>query len=141
LRISISGKLILSRLSYAITLLWLVTWEVYASEAPTLDELFNQRQSEVFVESSGHVLRLLAVDTIGSRHQRMILQLDSGLTILIVHNIDLAPRIENINLGDRINFRGEYIWNNKGGLVHWTHHDPDGSIVGGWLERGNKRYQ
>jgi hypothetical protein len=62
-------------------------------------------------------------DNQGSRHQRFILKLNSSQTLLIAYNIDLAPKIKNLKVGDHVNFYGEYEWNSKGGVIHWTHHD------------------
>ncbi|MGZ4955632.1 MAG: DUF3465 domain-containing protein [Methylobacter sp.] len=52
-----------------------------------------------------------------------------------------APRINSLREGDSIQFYGEYEWNNKGGVVHWTHRDPNGSHQAGWLQHQGKRYQ
>ena len=93
------------------------------------------------IQGSGVVIRVLADDNIGSRHQRFIIQLDSGQTLLIAHNIDVAKRVEPLNRGDRIQFAGEYEWNKKGGVVHWTHHDPAGRHPGGWLKLNGQTYQ
>jgi hypothetical protein len=85
------------------------------------------------------VTRLLPDDHDGSRHQRFILQLRSRQTLLIAHNIDLARRIP-LGMGDRVRFRGLYEWNDLGGLVHWTHHDPHGNEDGGWVSHRRKIY-
>lgn len=90
---------------------------------------------------SGRVSRILSDDNIGSRHQRFILKLSSGRTILIAHNIDIAPRVSPLNIGDTISFNGVYEHNLKGGVVHWTHHDPSGRHQAGWLQRNGKTYQ
>ena len=109
-------------------------------EAEILDA-FENGLSDVWVSAAGVVDRILADDTQGSRHQRFILRLPSGHTLLISHNIDLAPRIEGLRVGDSVAFRGEYEWNDRGGVVHWTHHDPDGELEGGWLEHDGRRYE
>lgn len=102
---------------------------------------FKTRTSDVQVEGEGVVTRLLADDLDGSRHQRFILRLASGQTILISHNIDIAPRVGGLRKGDSISFNGEYVWNEKGGTVHWTHHDPAGRHVAGWLKHKGRTYQ
>ena len=45
------------------------------------------------VSGNGVVINILSDDNEGDRHQRFILRLPSGNTILIAHNIDRAPRI------------------------------------------------
>jgi len=97
------------------------------------ESAFQNGQSNVQVTGSGRVVRILADDLKGSRHQKFILKLASGQTILIAHNIDLARRIHALATGDQVGFHGEYEWNAKGGLIHWTHHDPRGQHEDGWL--------
>ena len=80
-------------------------------------------------------------DNKGSRHQKFILKLSSGQTILIAHNIDLAPRIKTIAQGDTVQFYGEYEYSSKGGVVHWTHRDPNNRHVHGWLKHQGTLYQ
>lgn len=99
-----------------------------------VDRAFHNRQSNVQVSGRGEVIKVLSDDTQGSRHQRFILRLASGRTLLISHNIDLAPRIDSLQVGDEVEFFGEYEWNEKGGLVHWTHDDPQGKHVEGWVK-------
>ncbi len=114
-----------------------------SSAAPgnaTILKAFADRRSDVMVEGSGAVISVLPDDLEGSKHQRFILELQDGATVLIAHNIDLAPRVP-LTLGDRIEFKGEYEWNDKGGVVHWTHHDPAGRHEGGWLRRGGQTYE
>jgi hypothetical protein len=102
---------------------------------------FANRQSSVQVSGSGIVAKLLPDDTNGSRHQRFILRLASGQTLLVAHNIDLAPRINSLREGDAVGFYGQYEWNEKGGVVHWTHRDPGGSHVDGWLQYQGQKFQ
>ena len=101
----------------------------------SIERAFDQQQSNVQVQASGTVEKILRDDNDGSRHQRFILRLSSGHTILIAHNIDLAPRVSPLREGDAIELSGEYEWNNKGGVVHWTHRDPQGRHAAGWIRR------
>ncbi|QYK00403.1 DUF3465 domain-containing protein [Shewanella psychrotolerans] len=102
---------------------------------------FELQQSGVMVQSQGRVTKLLADDNEGSRHQKFILRLSTGQTLLVAHNIDLAPRIDSLNVGDNVSFSGQYEWNSRGGVVHWTHHDPKGHHQGGWLRHNGCTYQ
>ncbi|WP_366522502.1 DUF3465 domain-containing protein [uncultured Psychromonas sp.] len=40
-----------------------------------------------------------------------------------------------------VEFYGEYDWNDRGGVVHWTHRDPNGYPVDGWLKHQGRIYQ
>lgn len=107
----------------------------------TIAAAFAAQRSDVQVTGTGAVLRLLADDNNGSRHQRFILQLADGQTVLVAHNIDLAPRLATIARGDTVRFNGEYEWNESGGVIHWTHRDPAGRHLAGWLEHDGRRVQ
>ena len=106
-----------------------------------LAQAIDDRRSGVQVTASGTVVRVLPDDNDGSRHQRFIVALESGETLLVAHNIDLAPRVRGLKNGDEVSVFGEYEWNEKGGVIHWTHHDPQGWHVGGWVELRGVRYE
>ncbi len=100
---------------------------------------YGKRDTGRWIEDSGQVVRMLSDDNDDSQHQRFILRLKTGQTLLIAHNVDLARRVP-VGIGDRIRFRGVYEWNDLGGLVHWTHHDPLGIEAGGWIQYRRHRY-
>lgn len=102
---------------------------------------YDRQLSDIQVQGEGIVEKVLRDDTKGLAHQRIIVRIGPAHTVLIAHNIDLAPRVENIKKGDRLEFCGEYEWNNKGGVVHWTHHDPKKKHTDGWLMHDGKRYE
>ncbi|MDA3508438.1 DUF3465 domain-containing protein [Acinetobacter junii] len=102
---------------------------------------YKQQISNIQVQSKGEVKAILADDNDGLRHQKMILKLENGLTVLVAHNIDLAPRVEGLRKGEIVEFYGEYEYSPKGGVIHWTHHDPQGKHVDGWLKYQGKSYQ
>lgn len=106
-----------------------------------ISNAYQAQQSGVQVGGEGVVDRVLSDDDDGSRHQRFTLRLASGHTLLIAHNIDIAPRIETLKSGDRVAFYGQYEWNPEGGVIHWTHHDPNGQHVSGWLKYNGMLYQ
>ena len=106
-----------------------------------LKQAYQNHQSDLQIQGSGTVSRVLPDDNIGSRHQKFILRLDSRQTLLVAHNIDLAPRIPNLKVGDVVQFYGEYEWNDKGGVIHWTHRDPGNRHAHGWLKHQGKIYE
>ncbi len=106
----------------------------------SLQTAYAQQRSDIQIQHSGKVIKILPDDLKGSKHQRFILK-SAQLSILVAHNIDLAPRIKNLKVGDTVEFYGEYEWNKKGGIIHWTHHDPAGRHIGGWLKHRGKTYQ
>lgn len=122
------------------TTLCLASFGAYANDT-RLNQAYENRQSDLQIQGAGIVYRLLPDDNKGSRHQRFILQLDSQQTLLIAHNIDLAPRIPNLNIGDRVEFYGEYEWNAKGGVIHWTHRDPSHKHPHGRLKHEGRVYE
>ncbi|CCK75905.1 MAG: DUF3465 domain-containing protein [Oleispira antarctica] len=129
-------------MKYLFLILMLSAFSVVGfASGQSISSAYETKTSNVQVRSSGIVVKILADDNKGSRHQKFILKLPLGQTILIAHNIDLAPRIASINMGDFVEFYGEYEWNAKGGVVHWTHHDPAGRHEGGWLKHSGVLYE
>jgi len=112
-----------------------------AHSGGSIADAFANHRSNLQVEGQGTVIKILPDDADGSRHQRFILRLDSGQTLLMAHNTDLAPRISALKEGDTVSFNGEYEWNSKGGIIHWTHRDPDGSHEAGWIRHKDQIYQ
>jgi hypothetical protein len=106
-----------------------------------LTDAFANHRSNIQVQGSGIVKSVLADDHDGSRHQRFIVQLGSGQTLLIAHNITLSGRVDSLKVGDRVAFNGEYEWNPQGGMIHWTHHDPVGRHLSGWIRHNGRTYQ
>ncbi len=105
-----------------------------------LKRAYQSQQSDIQVKGSGKVTRILPDDNDGSRHQKFILRLNNRQTILIAHNIDLAPRIKHLKVGDIVQFYGEYEWNSRGGVIHWTHRDPRNNHQHGWLKHRSQIY-
>jgi hypothetical protein len=112
-----------------------------SSSDAVISDAFANQKSNLQVSASSTVIKLLADDNDGSRHQKFLVRLSSGLTLLIAHNIDLAPRINNLKISDTIEFYGEYEWNEKGGVIHWTHQDPRGAHPAGWLKHKGQKYR
>jgi hypothetical protein len=113
---------------------------VASDPGTSVAEAFRSRRSNVAVEAGGRVVRVLPDDRQGSPHERFLVRVDGGTTVLVAHNLDLAPRIP-LAAGDSIELRGEYEWTAKGGVIHWTHRDPDGRHQAGWIRFRGRLYQ
>ncbi len=100
----------------------------------------NNTNAQFWVGFNGKVIKNLKDDLSGSRHQKFLISPVSGITLLVAHNIDLASRIP-LNKGDSVSIYGRYEWNNRGGVMHWTHHDPKGKKKGGWIKANGKTYR
>lgn len=113
-----------------------------ASEATSnaaVEQAFQHKKSHIQLRGYGHIIRHLQDDHKGSRHQRFLVTINAQQTLLVAHNIDLAPRVP-LEPGDDISFSGEYIYHPKGGIMHWTHHDPQGKHTGGWIMHKGRKY-
>lgn len=97
-----------------------------------------QKESGFMVTVDATVKKTLPDDNEGSRHQRFLIDLSSGHTLLVAHNIDLAKKVP-LGRGDAVRVRGQFEWNEKGGVLHWTHHDPGKRREGGWIEFEGRR--
>ncbi len=106
-----------------------------------VEQAFAARASGHMLQASGRVIKILPDDNDGSRHQKFIMKLPSGHTVLVSHNIDVAPRVNGLREGDSLSLYGQYEWNTRGGVIHWTHHAPRGDHEGGWIEHNGRRYE
>lgn len=106
-----------------------------------LARAYDRGQSEFFIRFAATVKASLPTDYDGIRHQKFIVELKTGQTLLIAHNIDLSSPVRRLRVGERITIHGEYIWNDEGGLIHRTHDDTDGTLPNGWIRYKGKRYR
>ena len=102
---------------------------------------YAEHLSGIEVTAEGSVTRLLADDPGPSgTHQRFIVQVKgSAQTLLIDNNVDIGKRVP-VASGDDVVVHGEYVWNDQGGLIHFTHHDPAHTHEDGWIELKGIRY-
>lgn len=105
-----------------------------------VEQAFTAKLSDVQVSGKGFVIKLLADDNKDSRHQKFLVKINARQTLLFAHNIDLAPRVP-LQIGDEVTFNGEYVYNPKGGVIHWTHRAPQGNHEAGWVMLNGKKYQ
>jgi hypothetical protein len=114
--------------------------ESASAENAAIEAAFARKQSDVQVSGRGVVIKLLPDDRKGAQHQKFLVRINARQTLLFAHNIDLAERLP-LQVGDTVSFNGEYVYNPKGGIVHWTHLDPQGGHTPGWVMLQGKKYQ
>ncbi|MFK8012253.1 MAG: DUF3465 domain-containing protein [Marinicellaceae bacterium] len=103
-----------------------------------IENLYISKASGKFVEFKATVENILNDDLKGDKHQRLILRISPKRTVLLAHNIDVAPRVP-VKIRDSVLVKGQYEWNEKGGVVHWTHKKDNNPY--GWILHKNKKYQ
>ena len=103
-------------------------------------EAQSAHERNVEVTARVEVKKVLRDDLEGSRHQRFILELSNDTTVLVAHNIDMAPKIP-IHPGDSLVIHGAYIWKEQGGVIHWTHHSDTPRHESGFVDFNGFRYQ
>jgi hypothetical protein len=111
-----------------------------AAQNAAIQRAFEQRSAGAELTATGTVDRVLSDESGPSGpHERFIVRLPSGMTVLIEPNLSIAPRVP-VAVGSAVTVHGEYVSNAEGGLLHFTHHDPDRSHEGGYVLYGGRRY-
>jgi hypothetical protein len=107
-------------------------------------DAWQSGRSHVEVTASGSVARVLGERPGPSGvHEGFLLHLRGseghGLTVRVEDNVDLTGPIP-LRSGDDVTVRGEYIYDSRGGLIHYTHHDPRGHHAGGFVRVNGRLY-
>lgn len=102
-------------------------------------------RSQVEVTASGSVVRQLGTrEGRSGAHEGFLLHLRGaagrGLTVRVEDNVDLTGAIA-LTPGAEVVVRGEYIFDARGGIIHYTHRDPRGRHAAGYIATGGKLYQ
>jgi hypothetical protein len=100
----------------------------------------SNRLIKVEVTVTAPIKKMLPEDDVGLPHEKFLILLSNGSTVLIAHDIKYAPVVP-VQAGDMVRIHGEYIWNAKGGLIHWTHHSDTPRHESGWIEFDGQRYE
>ena len=112
-----------------------------AAGAPSLERAIAAHARGAHVEGLARVSKLLPDDTRGVRHQRFLLRTDAGSSVLVAHNLRIAPRVTRLKAGAQVGFSGEYVWDERGGVIHWTHRDPAHRHAEGYIRYDGRVYR
>ncbi|HEX9141037.1 MAG TPA: DUF3465 domain-containing protein [Gaiellaceae bacterium] len=125
-----------------IALLLVVSCAPVAPDNASVQRDYAEHRSLVEVTADGAVTSVLADESGPSGvHQRFIIRLTGvSQTVLVDNNVTIGQRVP-VAPSDDVTVHGEYVWNDQGGLIHFTHHDPAPAHEGGWIELHGTRYQ
>lgn len=107
--------------------------------ASTVERAFHERQSEIMVEVSGRVVRLLMDDPQSPDCQQFVIRLENGQAVRVVHDTSRAPAVP-LAVDDILTVRGEYRWTETGGVIQFTNRDHSRARRHGWIEHEGRRY-
>ncbi len=94
--------------------------------------------SAVEVTANGSVARLLGNSSSRTgTHEGFVLR-SNALMIQVQDNTTITGQIP-LSKGEAVTLQGQYECND--GVIHWTHHDPRGRHVSGFIEAGGKIYR
>lgn len=99
------------------------------------DADFSGFRDKAWVTGCGKVTKILSEDRDPPCHQRFFVADGGGRTVLVAHNIDESPRLDDLAVGDVVEFKGEFVDHKRGGLVHRTHPDKSRRKPDGWLRK------
>lgn len=103
-----------------------------------VEEAFEKNISDVPITIEGEVTKILEDDMGDTPHQRFVVTIHSGHTVLVAHNLARAYRTP-AKVGDRVEIHGTYVWNKYGGILHNTHHSDQGEHEDGWINFVGKK--
>ena len=101
---------------------------------------FYEQRTGMMVEVSGQVVRVLDAERSDSGFQWFQMRTPNGQHFLVGHSNGISGSIP-LRSREDVTVRGEYEPNDLGGVLHWTHHDPNGDHPGGWIEVDGKLYR
>jgi hypothetical protein len=93
------------------------------------------------------IARGKVADILGTRsgrsgsHEGFLLKLDGDcdLTLKVETNVSITGPVP-IRRGEIVIVKGEYVYDPLGGILHWTHHDPEGRHIAGYVVSDGKTY-
>lgn len=90
------------------------------------------------VQGRGTVERVLGIrDSRSGEHEGFIVRMNER-SIKVETNVGITGPIP-LHRGDAVTLQGQYECDD--GVIHWTHHDPRGRHMSGYIEIHGYRYQ
>lgn len=105
--------------------------------------LYASGSSGAEVIGQGTVLAVLGTRAGPSgEHEGFLLKLTRhcDLMLRIETNVDITGPVP-LHTGESVTVKGQYEDDPTGGVIHWTHHDPAGRHVAGYIVADGKVYE
>ena len=136
----LSGIIIFAALSLVLGWTWhsMPGYEV-ESGVHVVEKAFYAKQSDLMVEVTGEVVRIVRPVEGNEGHQEFQLRLPNGQLLLVVRNTDARDRAP-IKAHDKVTIRGDYQWSELGGVIHGAQRDYSMDRRHGWVEVDGKKY-
>jgi Protein of unknown function (DUF3465) len=109
---------------------------------PAVCAAYSAGRSGVEVVASGRVTHIYGVRAgRTSPHEGFLVRLDSGCTLVVrvEVNTDFTGAIP-LQSNEQVVVKGEYEYYPRGGVIHWTHHDPRGRHENGYIVAAGRMY-
>jgi Protein of unknown function (DUF3465) len=109
---------------------------------PAVCAAYSAGRSGAEVVASGKVTQIYGVRPgRSSPHEGFLVRLDSGcrLVVRVEVNTDFTGAIP-LQRNEQVVVKGEYEYYPRGGVVHWTHHDPRGRHENGYVVAAGRMY-
>lgn len=100
---------------------------------------FENGRTGLWVSGHGTVSQVLSDEMLGLPRQRIMVQIDDSLRVMVQHLVMGSMRVP-VERGDVIAFQGRYEFNGNGGTVSLTHSDPEQPGGGGWIRHKGITY-
>jgi len=103
------------------------------------EKAFYDKQSDLMIEVSGTVVRVVEPVDGNEGHQEFQMRLSNGQLLLVVRNSSARNRVPVESL-DVVTVRGDYQWSELGGVIHGAQRDYSLGRRHGWVEVDGKKY-
>jgi hypothetical protein len=113
----------------------------FSSDNKLFTRAWQQRLSGVQLSLEGKISRVFSSMETEAGQQKFSLQLAQGQVVTVIHDVRLGSAIEDLAEGEIIEVFGEYQWAPDGGVIHWTHRDPEGNRQAGWVRYKDRLYR
>ena len=106
----------------------------------SVERAFHEQQSNLMVEVTGTVVRILETNANRERYQEFVIRIENGQSVRVVNDMRYTDHIP-LSINDNVTVRGDYLWSEGGGTIRYAHQDRSAQRRHGWIDHEGKRYK